>query len=76
MVVDLQALSVQPASTASQQIVYSMQPDAISRVIVGGEPIVEGGRLLRADEREIVAKVREVTAGWEPVEPDAFVHHP
>jgi len=28
------------------------------------------------DEREIVAKVREITAGWEPVEPDAFVHHP
>jgi 5-methylthioadenosine/S-adenosylhomocysteine deaminase len=76
VVVDLQALSVQPAKTAPQQIVYSMQPDAIARVIVGGEPIVEGGRLLRVDEREIVAKVREITAGWEPVEPDAFVHHP
>jgi 5-methylthioadenosine/S-adenosylhomocysteine deaminase len=76
VVVDLRALSVQPAATASQQIVYSMQPEAIARVIVGGDPIVEGGRLLRVDEAEIVAKVREVTAGWEPVEPDAFVHRP
>ena len=76
MVVDLDALSTLPAATAPQQLVYSMQPDAIARVIVGGEPIVEGGRLLRVDEGEIVAKVREVTAGWKPVEPDAFVHHP
>jgi 5-methylthioadenosine/S-adenosylhomocysteine deaminase len=68
VVVDLGSLSVQPVQTASRQIVYSMQPEAIQRVIVGGETIVEGGRLVRVDEREIVAKVREVTAGWS-VEP-------
>jgi 5-methylthioadenosine/S-adenosylhomocysteine deaminase len=76
VVVDLDALSVQPAKTAPQQIVYSMQPEAIRRVVVGGDAIVEDGRLTRMDEREIVARVREATAGWEPAERDAFVRHP
>ena len=75
VVIDLAALSVQPSKTASQQIVYSMQPDAIRRVLVGGEPVVEGGRLTRVDEAGIVAKVREVTAGWEPIDREAFVRH-
>ena len=66
VVVDLAALSVQPAATASKQIVYAMQPDAIRRVVVGGDTIFEEGRLTRVDESEIVAKVREVTKGWEP----------
>ena len=66
VVVDLGALSVQPSRTATKQIVYSMQPDAIRRVLVGGETVVEDGRLTRVDEREIAAKVKEVTANWEP----------
>jgi 5-methylthioadenosine/S-adenosylhomocysteine deaminase len=68
VVIDLAALSVQPAPTASKQIVYSMQPDAIKRVVVGGETIFENGRLTGVDEAEIVAKIREVTKGWEPPE--------
>jgi hypothetical protein len=35
-------------------------------VLVGGEPIVEDGKLVRADEKEIVARVRKVTGEWEP----------
>jgi 5-methylthioadenosine/S-adenosylhomocysteine deaminase len=66
VVVDLDALSMQPSVTAPKQIVYSMQPDAIARVVVGGETIVERGTLTRVDETEIVARVREVTAGWTP----------
>src|SRR5947209_6206843 len=66
VVVDLDELSVQPSSTAEKQIVYAMQPGAIRRVIVGGETIVEDGRLTGVDEREIVAKVAEVTKGWSP----------
>jgi 5-methylthioadenosine/S-adenosylhomocysteine deaminase len=64
VVVDLGALSLQPKATAEKQVVYAMQPDAILRVIVGGETVVEGGRLSRFDEAEIVALVNEVTAGW------------
>ncbi len=67
VVVDLEALSLQPSQTAPKQIVYSMQPEAIRRVVVGGEVVVQDGRLTRVDEREIVAKVREVAAGFEPV---------
>jgi 5-methylthioadenosine/S-adenosylhomocysteine deaminase len=76
VVIDLAALSVQPAKTASQQIVYSMQPEAIARVIVNGEVVVEGGRLTRVDEHEIAAKVQELTAGWQPAERDAFARRP
>jgi 5-methylthioadenosine/S-adenosylhomocysteine deaminase len=65
VVIDLQALSVQPAVTAPQQIVYSMQPEAIQRVIVNGETIAEEGRLVRTDERDIVARVGEITGSWE-----------
>jgi 5-methylthioadenosine/S-adenosylhomocysteine deaminase len=66
VVVDLEALSVQPSLTAPKQIVYAMQPDAIARVIVGGTTIVERGRLTTVDEAEIVARVREATDGWSP----------
>jgi 5-methylthioadenosine/S-adenosylhomocysteine deaminase len=65
VVIDLQALSMQPVVTAPQQIVYSMQPEAIQRVVVNGETIVEGGRLVRTDERDIVARVGEITGSWE-----------
>jgi 5-methylthioadenosine/S-adenosylhomocysteine deaminase len=66
VVVDLDALSVQPAVTASKQIVYSMQPEAIARVIVGGETVVERGRLTTVEQAEIVARVHETTDGWGP----------
>src|SRR6266571_2810446 len=64
VVVALDRLSLQPTSTAPQQIVYSMQPDAIERVIVAGETIVDHGHLTRVDEAEIVRRVARVTAGW------------
>jgi 5-methylthioadenosine/S-adenosylhomocysteine deaminase len=65
VVVDLGDLSLQPASTAEWQVVYAMQPTGIKRVIVGGETIVEDGQLTRTDRRDIVARVGEVTKGWE-----------
>jgi 5-methylthioadenosine/S-adenosylhomocysteine deaminase len=68
VVIDLNDLSLQPSRTAPQQIVYAMQPQAIRRVLVGGEPIVEDGRLVRLDEREIAARVKTLTNDWEPAE--------
>jgi 5-methylthioadenosine/S-adenosylhomocysteine deaminase len=65
VVVDLSDLSLQPAATAEWQVIYSMQPGAIRRVVVGGETIVEDGQLTKTDAREIVAKVGQVTKGWE-----------
>ncbi len=66
VVVDLDALSMQPSVTAPKQVVYAMQPDAIARVVVGGATIVERGRLMTLDEAEIVARVHEATDGWSP----------
>src|SRR5205085_6710995 len=68
VVVDLRGLSLQPSATAHKQIVYAMRPDAIRRVLVGGEPVVEDGRLVNADEEEIRARVAALTRDWTPVE--------
>jgi 5-methylthioadenosine/S-adenosylhomocysteine deaminase len=65
VVIDLDALSVQPASTAGKQIVYAMQPDAIRRVIVGGETVVEDGELVKVDRSDLVARIAEITKDWE-----------
>ena len=65
VVIDLEDLSLQPAATAEWQVVYAMQPRAIKRVIVGGEPIVEEGTLVTVDARQVAARVGEVTKGWE-----------
>lgn len=66
VVLDLASLSLQPEATAAKQVVYAMQPDAIRRVIVGGETIAEDGASTRVDPAEIRAKVREVTKDWQP----------
>ncbi len=66
VVLDLDALSLQPRATAEKQIVYAMQPDAIARVIVGGETIVERGELTNVDEADLVARVNAITDGWSP----------
>ncbi|MEX2457368.1 MAG: amidohydrolase [Actinomycetota bacterium] len=66
VVLDLASLSLQPEATAAKQVVYAMQPDAIRRVIVGGDTIFEEGALTRVDAGEIRAKVREVTRDWRP----------
>jgi len=64
VVLDLDALSLQPRATAEKQVVYAMQPDAIARVVVGGDTVVERGRLTRFDEAEIIAMVQAATSGW------------
>jgi 5-methylthioadenosine/S-adenosylhomocysteine deaminase len=64
VVLDLDSLSLQPSATAEHQVVYAMQPDAILRVLVAGETIVEEGRLARVDEDEIRDRVANLTREW------------
>jgi 5-methylthioadenosine/S-adenosylhomocysteine deaminase len=64
VVLDLSALSLQPSRMAPSQAVQAMEEGAIRRVLVGGEVVVEDGRLSRADEPAIVAGAREVIRGW------------
>lgn len=61
---DLNDLSLQPLQTLEHQIVNSMQPTAIARVMVGGETVVERGRLARFDPAEIRRRIAEVTSDW------------
>ena len=61
---DLDDLSLQPLETLEHQVVNSMLPTAIERVVVGGETVVERGRLTRMDHAEIRARIRETTGSW------------
>jgi 5-methylthioadenosine/S-adenosylhomocysteine deaminase len=61
---DLGDLSLQPLATLEHQLVNSMLPTAIERVMVGGETVVERGRLTRMDHAEIRARIREATKEW------------
>jgi 5-methylthioadenosine/S-adenosylhomocysteine deaminase len=61
---DLTDLSLQPLQTLERQLVSSMQATAIARVMVGGQVVVEAGRLQVADHDRVRARVAEVTRGW------------
>jgi 5-methylthioadenosine/S-adenosylhomocysteine deaminase len=61
---DLDDLSLQPLATLERQIVNSMQPTAISKVMVGGEVVVADGHLTKMDEGELRARIERVTSGW------------
>jgi 5-methylthioadenosine/S-adenosylhomocysteine deaminase len=67
VLVDLGALSLQPRATATHNLVYAMQPDAIVRVIVGGRVVVERGELLGIDVEQLVAEVDALTGAWSPL---------
>ncbi|HYY44529.1 MAG TPA: amidohydrolase family protein, partial [Actinomycetota bacterium] len=61
---DLTDLSLQPLATLEYQIVSSMQPTAIARVMVGGRVVVERGRPQLVDVAELRARIAAVTARW------------
>ncbi|MDQ4143415.1 MAG: amidohydrolase family protein [Actinomycetota bacterium] len=62
--IDLDDLSLQPRATVERQIVHSMQSTAISKVVVGGRVVVDGGRTTQVPQMEIVSRVNEVTRDW------------
>jgi 5-methylthioadenosine/S-adenosylhomocysteine deaminase len=61
---DLTDLSLLPPGNLKRLIVSSMQPTAISRVMVGGEVVVDGGRPTRFDLAELRARIAEATRDW------------
>lgn len=69
---DLSALSLRPRRTATQNVIYSMLPEAVDRVMVGGEIVVEQGAVLTIDTARVADSVDRVTAGWTPL----TGHHP
>jgi 5-methylthioadenosine/S-adenosylhomocysteine deaminase len=61
---ELDDLSLLPRATLERQVVHSMQPTAISRVMVGGEVVAQNGALTKFDLGEVRARVEQVTSGW------------
>lgn len=61
---DLSDLSLQPLATLERQIVNSIQPSAIDRVMVAGRIVVKQGELQTVDRRDLVSSIARVTEGW------------
>ena len=61
---DLDDLSLQPLATLQRQLVNSMQSTAIARVMVGGEVVVEHGRLVRVDRAELNRAIGAIAQKW------------
>jgi 5-methylthioadenosine/S-adenosylhomocysteine deaminase len=61
---DLTDLSLQPLETLDYQIVNSMQSTAVARVMVGGEVVVDRGRLTKVDGAEIRRRVGDIASLW------------
>jgi 5-methylthioadenosine/S-adenosylhomocysteine deaminase len=62
--VDLDDASLHPRIDLLRSMVYAMSCRAVTDVWVHGRRVVESGRLVTVDERELLAQVRELTQGW------------
>lgn len=61
---DVNDLSLAPKNELFANIVYAMQPNAISHVVVAGKTVVEDGRLTTVSERSIVDRVDGLFEKW------------
>ncbi|MBI3635952.1 MAG: amidohydrolase family protein [Candidatus Rokubacteria bacterium] len=62
--VDLEDPSLHPRIDLLRSVVYAMSPRAITDVWVHGRRVVEDRHLTTVDQARLMARVREVTAGW------------
>jgi 5-methylthioadenosine/S-adenosylhomocysteine deaminase len=62
--VDLAHPSLHPPTDLLKSVVYALSPQAVTDVWVHGERVVSAGRLVRATQASIVARVDEVTRGF------------
>jgi 5-methylthioadenosine/S-adenosylhomocysteine deaminase len=62
--VDLGHASLHPPTNLLANVVFAMSPQAVTDVWVHGEHVVEGGRLTRASEPELLARVAALTRDW------------
>lgn len=66
---DLDDLSLHPPQSLERHIVNSMQPTAISKVMVAGRVVAAGGELTRVPRSEVRRLVAEATGGWPARDP-------
>src|SRR5438876_235833 len=62
--VNLDDPSLHPRTDLLKAVVYAMSSRAVSDVWVHGRQVVASGRLTTVDERELLARVTELTKGW------------
>jgi len=62
--VDLGDASLHPPTDLLKSVVYAMSDRAVTDVWVHGTRVVDSGRLVTVDEREILSRVRELTKPW------------
>lgn len=65
VMLDLQDLSLAPARELFSNMVYAMQPGAVSRVIVNGRTLFEKGALATVTEGEISGRVNALFEQWQ-----------
>ncbi len=61
---DLADPSLWPVATLRKQIVSSIQQTAVDKVMVAGRLVVDGGRPLTVDEKELRGQVESISARW------------
>jgi 5-methylthioadenosine/S-adenosylhomocysteine deaminase len=62
---DLDDLSLYPLKTIEKQMVNSMQPTAITKVMVGGELVASDHRTTKIDGAEVRSRIERTTEEWE-----------
>jgi 5-methylthioadenosine/S-adenosylhomocysteine deaminase len=61
---DLSDLSLYPLQTLEKQLVNSMQPTAITKVMVGGELVASDHATTKVQGAEVRARITRTTQGW------------
>src|SRR5438093_920274 len=62
--VDLGHASLHPATNLLANVVFAMSPQAVTDVWVHGQRVVDGARLARVSEAELLARVAALTRDW------------
>ena len=62
--VDLGHASLHPATNLLANVVFAMSPQAVTDVWVHGQRVVDGARLARVSEAELLARVEALTRDW------------
>jgi 5-methylthioadenosine/S-adenosylhomocysteine deaminase len=64
VILDLKEPAFVPFNSAARQIVFSESGRAIDTVLVGGRPVVRGGRLVTVDEASLAAAVEKIAPAF------------
>jgi 5-methylthioadenosine/S-adenosylhomocysteine deaminase len=64
MILDLKEPAFVPFNSAARQIVFSESGRAVETVLVGGRPVVRGGKLVTVDEAALAAAVEKVAPAF------------